>query len=396
MNGFNWRFCRVILKKELMEIFRDRRAWMASVIIPLLVIPVMLYFAYGSVSQVGMESRRQIPVYIDGLPANQQKWFVRDPAYIFEFPENPVESLKKGEIRAIIIFPSKMEERLQIYRQQQIRVIYDGANPKSAAAKDRVEQTLKEWEKQIIERRVEQNHLPVHFHQPFNLQYENVSNPEEETGIYLGFLIPIVMITAMLTGAIPVATDAVAGEKERGNLPVLRSTPVAAVNLIFGKLLAVAAMGSLSGIAAVVSVLWVLSRIKDAAMDTDMEAGILFYNDLHFIILFLLLLILSSLWFAALQLLVSTIAKTLKEAQTYMTPLVILIVIPLYLTLPRVAGEIPDYFFILPVVNITSQYKEWFVGILNWQHMMMTTGSLVLYGIMTMWCTVRIFIKQNK
>lgn len=396
MKGINWRFCRIILKKELVEIFRDRRAWMASVIIPLLLIPLMFYFLYGAVSQAQLEARKQIPVYVDGLPANQQKWFVRDPAYVFKFPKDPFESLEKGDIRAIIIFPPQMEERLQIYRQQQVRIVYDGANPKSAVAREQLEQTLKEWERQIVTDRVAQNDLPVHFHQPFELHYENISNSTDEAGVFLGYFIPLVLITAMLTGAIPVATDTVAGERERGNLLVLRSSPVDPVNLISGKLFAVAIMGSLSGTAAMISMSWVLSRIRGGVSEDGKEMGSLYDPEPGQIILFLLLFLLSSVWFAALQLFVSTIAKTQKEAQTYMTPLVLLIVIPVYLTMPRVAGEIPDYFFLMPVVNITSQYKEWFAGIFNWQHMMMTTGSLILYGVMTVWITVRIFIRQNK
>ena len=145
----------------------------------------------------------------------------------------------------------------------------------------------------------------------------------------LGMLIPMMIIGYSGSGIVPIATDLGAGEKERGTLEPLLSTSISRSSILIGKLIVTATFGSITSI---LSAVGLLLAFKFGMSDT---MAITIDLSLQSMLLIVLLAVLYVIFISAVMLLVSTYARSLKEANTYLTPVtlipVLLSVITMYM-----------------------------------------------------------------
>ena len=99
--------------------------------------------------------------------------------------------------------------------------------------------------------------------------------------------------------------------------------------------------------------------------------------------------------FSALQIALSTYAKSFKEAQTYLSFLMIGVMIPGYATMFMQPKEIPVYMFFVPVLNALSALKTVFGYSINYTYLFITLGSSVVYVIISLWLTSSLFKKEK-
>jgi sodium transport system permease protein len=190
-------------------------------------------------------------------------------------------------------------------------------------------------------------------------------------------MLPLLLIIYSVTGPIAPATDLGAGEKERGTLEPLLTTQAGRLSLLWGKFLAITIMGALTTAASLIGLFIAMSQ------KNSIFSGATVQLPLKAILLIGLVSVLITMVFGALELAISIYARSFKEAQTYLSPLVIVAFVPAYGTYMLDAKTLDSIYFHIPLANASCLIKEFIAGIYNVQHMFITFGWIAVYVLIS-------------
>ncbi len=271
------------------------------------------------------------------------------------------ELVQEGTFQVLVYFPPRFGKRLQQLKntllKHRSRSTSDGAEPtpkidnliqphiyhntaseKSQIAYTRVSRVLLRWRESVVEEYFEQLRVPNVVTKPFEFETEDLAEQGHRDAAVWSKVLPFVLLIWALTGAFYPAIDVCAGEKERGTLETLLSSPAERSEIVWGKLLTIMIFS------VVTSALNLLSMAVTGAFIIDQvnrlpgmtEAASLTAPSLGFAVwLFLALLPVAAL-FSALCLALAAFARSTKEGQYYLMPL-LLIIMPLMI-LPMAPG----------------------------------------------------------
>ncbi len=224
--------------------------------------------------------------------------------------------------------------------------------------------------------------------EPMRIEPVNVATPKKVGGMVLGTIVPLVLVLMTITGAIYPAIDLTAGERERGTLETLIVCPVPPMELITGKYLVVATvalLGAALNLASVGATLYFggfTQLIGDARGETELPLGVL--------PIILLALIPFALLFSAVLVAVCSYARTFKEAQNYIMPVIIAALIPGGVAaLP--GTEFGGINTCVPVMNMVLMARELLLGNYQWGAIALVLVSTTLYAGAAVIIASRIF-----
>lgn len=113
------------------------------------------------------------------------------------------------------------------------------------------------------------------------------------------------------------------------------------------------------------------------------------------ILVILLVVFLTAIIFAAIEVAIASYARSFKEGQTYLSPISFVIIIPLYLTMYKMPNELTNTYFALPLVNAISVLKELIFDIVNLQHLMIFVVSSLVYIIISIKFAAKMFENEK-
>ena len=255
----------------------------------------------------------------------------------------------------------------------QILVIRNSADDKSMVAFGRVQHALRSWEDGVRQYSFEQASLPLELQHPARLTWIEVAREEQVAASVWSKLFPALLVIMALTGAFYPAIDLGAGEKERGTMETLLISPAKRVELVLGKFATIMLFSCATAILNLFSM-----GLTGQQMAAVMGEGLNNSTSLDFpglaplMWLVILLLPLSAL-FSALCLALATFAKSTKEGQYYLTPL-LMVVMGLTMFCLSPAVEMTPLYSVIPVVNVALLLKGLLLN-------STTTGNLAVYAI---------------
>ncbi len=375
------------------DLIRDRKTWIGALVIPLVVVPLFVFLMSFSMNGVAKEAQSFVPLIVN---ADSQHPFVQilqknDSVKMIQV-EDPLAAIKNGNARAFIKLPEQLQSKLQAGEAVDITVWYDPSNQKSTYAKTLIEKSIKEYERDVVSKRLQHVGLSIEAIEPMHTNFESVASDEKVSGSILSGVLIILMIASLISGGLPAATDLIAGEKERGTLETLISAPITANSVLTAKLFTVMIMSGVSSLASVISVSLIFSFIpmNHAAGGLSLQ----FFTTSSIIVLFVVLILLSAM-FAGIMLSISSFAKSFKEAQTYMTPLVLVGLVPAYLMMPLNPIDIPYAYYLLPIFNGVAIFKEIFYGELQPMHALLVVFTSLCYVIIAIKVAAKFFKREN-
>lgn len=270
------------------------------------------------------------------------------------------DQLKSGDVQVVLNFPSDFGERLRELRAQvkasaagkgkkpnevaapvaipEPQLMFNSGKEKSRVAHRQVEQILDAWKAQIVRENLLASRVPANVAKPFELQPHDVAEQQQRQALMWSKILPFVLFIWALTGAFYPAVDLCAGEKERGTLETLLSSPAKRIEIVWGKLLTVMTFSSATALLNLLS-LGMTSRYVVSQLNS-MPIGDVGQNfDLPPLVSLLWLvaaLLPMSALFSALCLACAAFARSTKEGQYYLMPL-FLVSMPLMM-LPLAPG----------------------------------------------------------
>jgi sodium transport system permease protein len=280
------------------------------------------------------------------------------------------------QVRAAVEIPRDFDAAVQRGEPATLRIYMYAGELRSGFAVTRLQNFFRDFRERTVRERLESRGLPPALVEPFRVDEQNVAPPEKVSGTVFGGLIPYFVIVLCLVGAMYPAMDLTAGEKERGTMETILCSPVSRVHLVLGKFLMVLTASLASALLAMISMgftfqaglglLENLEQFGGTALPLRFSLGAM-------AAVFLMVVPLAVLFSAAL-LAIALFAKSYKEAQSYLSPLTILIVLPAVISvLPGV--ELNAALSLVPVLNVSLVSKEIVAGTYHWNYILMILAS---------------------
>ena len=313
----------VVFRKELRETLRDHRTLWVMFVIPVLLYPLLLVaseqFALLGIRRIESEASR---VAVIGPASDDAIDFLAsdENLELLDVPD-PVEAVRSDSVGAAVIFGPEPEGDAT----QSATVLYDAADERSQRARTVLGRALQNWDDTLLARRLVERGLATDFAQPLAVADSSVARAEELGGYALGRFLPLLLIMMTLLGTFYPAIDLAAGEKERGTLETLLTAPVPPRQIVVGKFLAVALIGI---VAAALNLGSMLLTFQTGLFQLGGSLDIDFALPWSSVLIIFLTLIPLAVLFGSLFLGIALRSRSFKEAQTALTPVYLLVMVP--------------------------------------------------------------------
>lgn len=278
--------------------------------------------------------------------------------------------LAAHNIQVLMLVPSGLDESISTFNaklaagedvtglaQPRPQVIRNSADEKSLVSAGRVEEALRNWEREILRRRLNEAHLPQDLMTPIDVQTIDTAPPEAIAASVWSKVFPVLLIVMAMTGAFYPAVDVCAGEKERGTMETVLICPAARHEIVAGKFLTVLLFSYSTALMNLASMAFSGQyAMNSLARDNAAALGGFEFPPLSSLWwLFVLLVPLAAL-FSALSLALAMFAKSTKEGQYYLAPLMI-VVLGMTLFCLKPGTEIEPITSLFPVIGPTLLLK---------------------------------------
>ncbi len=239
-------------------------------------------------------------------------------------------------------------------------VVQNSADEKSAFAYQRVRLVLIAWEQRILQERLSEAKLPATLAKPVDPELLDVAIARQVSASLWSKLFPTLLIIMAVTGAFYPAVDVAAGEKERGTMETLLISPARRSEIVLGKFFTVLTFSISTVLLNLLSMgitgKHLISLARNEAL-TRMGADSLSFPGPWELMWLILLLLPLSAFYSAISLALATFARSTKEGQYYLTPL-LLVTLGLTMFCLSPVVEIDPFYSILPVVGPALLLKE--------------------------------------
>ena len=350
----------IIFRKELKDTLRDRRTLFFMIVFPILIIPLIIGgIPKIMVSMMEKKMTERMTIAIIGeenSPELMEMFGMADSIdVIFNIERDSIEqSIREKDINGAVIIPGGFSEMVNSMETAQITMVYISSDDLEAAKK-RMESVINKYRESKINQRLERLEIHSETLEPVKINHRNIASEKEMIGKLAGGWLPYMFILYCFMGAMYPALDLGAGEKERGTIETLLTSPAGRMEILLGKLGVISLSGFLSAISGIIGLLVGLQFMTELPIEiiTTMRSII----EVKTIALILSLIVPVSIFFSAVLLSISFYAKSFKEAQSLVAPINILILFPALIGLiPGV--ELTWKTALIPIVNISLVTKE--------------------------------------
>lgn len=388
----------VVYRKELKEWLRDRRTLISTVLVPLLAFPLLMVGITALATIMIGKAEQEVPKIMilggEDSPELLERLRKLDKLAIVPYAENWKDQISNKEIRAAVEIPKGFQAALAQGTAPTVSVYYYEGELKSSFGANHLQDAVKEYRDAVVKERLAAKNLPASVLSPFEIKQENVAPPEKVGGASIGGFIGYAVILLCLTGAMYPAIDLTAGEKERGTIETILSSPVSRFDLVMGKFLLVFSASLVSAILSVTSMGTSFAILGHSeVMHSGGQALHLSLGPLSVVAVFFMALPLAVL-FSAVLMTIALFAKTYKEAQSYLTPLTFLVVIPAVASvMPGV--ELTTKLALIPVLNTSLVCKEIISGTYHWNSIILIFASTCVYAGAAIFLAVKMFQRED-
>jgi sodium transport system permease protein len=388
----------IIYRKEFTEAIRDRRTLISTILVPLLAFPVvMVGFGYISLKLIGKAQKEVQRIMVLGggdSPGIVEGIKKLDSVEVLPAAPDFAQQIVNKHIQAAVDVPPRFQAALARGDTPTIKIYMYQGEIKSSFGAERLEKFLADYRTQLSQQHLAAAHLSPSVLKPFEVKQENVAPPEKVGGATLGGLVGYLVILLCMTGAMYPAMDLTAGEKERGTMETILTSPVTRTHLVLGKFLLVLSASLSTAVLSVTSMGTSFYLLGKAGGLAGRPGSLMLAISLKAVAAVFLMALPVAVLFSAALLSIALFAKSYKEAQSYLTPLAFLVVIPAVASLlPGV--ELNWHLAIVPILNVSLLCKEIVSGTYHWNYIALIFLSTCLYAAAAIGVAVKMFQRET-
>ena len=377
-----WSNVWTIFRRELRDQLRDRRTLFMIVVLPILLYPILGIGMASLTSAFEQGTRTVVVVGSAYLPKEPVLLNAAQDGFAIELFDPPTaaeakkikvivvaddsgwldsakreEKIRSGAADVVVMIPKDVQEQLASEKPAKIPLAFNSADDHSQSCAGSVRDVLASWREKIVQGRLKHDNKPESYIDPLRLDRVDVARKAESGGNAGARFFPFLLVIMALTGAFYPAIDLCAGEKERGTMETLLISPASRLEIVMGKFFTV----MLASIATAVLNLatmgltgWQLAR--QFGSGTGEGAGsrlgsVLTAPSFMSMVWMIVLLIPLAMLFSAVCLALAVLARSMKEGQYYMTPLFLVAMPLMFLTLiPGI--ELTPFTSLVPITGV--------------------------------------------
>jgi sodium transport system permease protein len=373
-----------VFKKEMIDTLRDRRTLITMIVIPILIFPLILSFtktitksamdkAANKIVTVGIvDSEGTFKTSLSELPKKIWKMNVKN--YSDSSQMKKAIAAKKCDFGFSV--SSSYQANLKSGKTGQIAVLFKASDVGfEERAKKIVDHfTAIEMSKRLTDLKLQQAQLT-----PVVANYRNLASTQEMIGKLAGGILPYMFVIFGFIGCMYPAIDLFTGEKERGTIETLLTAPIKRWQILLGKMLVVVVSGVAAGTFALIGLAFSIGGLDSLGIP-ELSSAAKSIISFEFIVVIYLLLIPLMVFFAGILIPIAIYAKSFKEAQSLITPLNIVIILPAMIGLMP-GFEYNIYTACIPIVNIVMATKELVAGTLNYGLLAVSFSVMTLLAV---------------
>ncbi len=380
--------------KEIVDNLRDRRTLMSALIMGPIFGPVMFAFIINlSIDRAldDAESTMQLPVVGQERAPNLMRFLESRNIDIVDGPEDfngAAEAVKSGRHDVVLVVPEGFGEQLADTIPARVELYSDEANSQGEKEARRARGALYAYNQQLAAIRMSARGINPLLMRPIDIDAIDVSTPSGRSAMLLGMM-SYFFIFALLMGGMSLAIDTTAGERERGSLEPLLSLPVTRGQLILGKILAACVFMAASLLLSLLSFYVVLKfmPLQQLGMTPNFDLGVVmaaFFLLLPFVLLG-----------ASLMTLVASFTKSYKEAQTWLSVVLIAPTLPILVVSILTLRPKLEFMFIpslsqhLIIVDMVKNEP------INGLHVAISVCSTLVFGALLTWVCARLYRREG-
>ncbi|MGB6483916.1 MAG: ABC transporter permease [Candidatus Acidiferrales bacterium] len=385
----------IVYRKELRDTLRDKRTIRSMIIIPMIAFPLLyagiIYFvsktqgqAKNEKSAVMVQGGGDSPQVLAALRAFSE-------IDIQPYQDDAKQEVDDKKIRALVVIPAGFDAAVASGKIEQVSINYYEDDEKSEMAKERLQKFFDDYKNRVARAALQAHGLSPSLLEPFTVDASNIAPPAKVGAAVLGGWIPYLIIILSFQGAMYPAMDLTAGEKERGTMETILTSPVSRTDLVIGKFLMVFTAAVVTAVLSLVSmgVLW--SQRGKLGMGSE---ALQITIDPSSVLAVIVLLLPLAVLFAAVLLAVALFAKSYREAQSYVSPLIFVVIAPAILgALPGV--ELNWKTALVPILNTSLVSKEIIGGSYPWLMIAAIFGMTSVYAAIAIAWAVRMFNRED-
>lgn len=350
----------IILIKELTDMIRDRRTIFMMVVMPLVVIPLLATTAIKlTQSQIEKAKDKELRVAVIGetaAPELFERLSKEENFFLVTMTNADSARVMTAEqtLDGVVIIPQDFSEFVEGDKQATIRLIFKSSESLNAARR-RIEAIIDQYDREIVNERIGRLQLDETLFDAIAIEREDVASTEEKFAENAGGFLPYIFIIFGFMGSIYPALDLGAGEKERGTLETILSSPASRFDIVMGKFLVVVLFSIATAFLAMLGVLIMVYQFLPT-IETNITQTVMDMLGPRRIFIIMSMVLPVSAFFSAVALAISIFARSFKEAQSMMAPLNIIII------LPAMIGMLPGFELsvvtaAIPILNLSLATK---------------------------------------
>ncbi len=394
-----------IYLKELLELYRDKRTLFSTILLPIILYP-LIFIGASSLMQRQTQKLQEETKVVALENFDVQNYENQETIDLITNIRNGLESdenikiypdsteldslIKDGTIHAIVRLDSISSSQPSSYYFQ---FRYDRSDDKAEMALKELKKHMSKFEKDLLHVRVNKlsgKELDDSFLNPFHEEEVNLASSQQMMGMIMGRFLPYLLIMLLITGGAVVATDLVAGEKERKTLETLLVSAVSRNEIVVGKFLTIVTASLVNVVVNMASMYFSFKHLLSQNGVSAIGANI----PVSAFVWILLSLLPVVLFFSAVLLIISTYSRNMKEARSYESPIIMVsMMLAMISMFPGFEMNIGIAF--IPVINIALLFKEIMLSGVNYLHFGVTVGSTILLNIIAIYMTIKVFNTEN-
>ena len=310
-----------IVKKELKRFFTDPRM-LVSLFLPGILIFVIYTLMGDIMTNVISPKVTDFNVYVVNEP-NEFSSFLQVEGWNITLNEENLskeeilEKIKEKEVDLYVVYEEDFYSKMMAYdsssssRAPQIEIYYNTTNDASGLIYSYYTGLLGNVESSLANKFDINSDPSISF---------DLATSKDTTVYIISMMLPFLLILFLFTGAMAICSESIAGEKERGTIATLLITPAKRSYIVLGKIISLGITGLASSLVSFLGLILSLPSLMGTSFDFSAYGATT-------IILILLLIVVTVLMFTTILTIVSTFAKSVKEATSYSTPIMIVVML---------------------------------------------------------------------
>ena len=384
----NWREIGILYRHELRSALRERTIVVNGILIPIFLYPVMLWGMFTAVTFVqGLNEGFTSRVVIEGqLPALNSA--LRDS--LASLPDVSIQegladsraALTEGRLDAIATLSPARGEVGALPGNFTVDIAYDGSETRSVNARDRLDAAIDRWRSRWLEEIGDDLGLDAADRAVFAVTSENVSTARDVTEQLLGYMLSVFLIIMVAIGCFIPAVDTTAGERERSTWETLMTVGADRGSIVVAKYLYVATLGIVAGALNVIALMVSIGAVLEPLLGESGASLDVALSPMAALVMVGAAALLA-LTFAAAMMVFASFARSFKDGQAMVSPVMWLIFLPILL-----GGEGSDVNLsvntaVVPLLNVSMMIRDAIRGVFVWQGIAITLAvSMVLVAVL--------------